>query len=200
VLLVRHGTCAQTDSLLLGRALDPPLSPAGERQAEALARFLRPQREMLICASPRRRTRQTAYAIGQAAHTAVVLAQCLDEIDFGTWSGRPFSALARQSDWQYWNAHRACARTPAGDTMLQAQKRIVGYIEKLSDRPLRRLIVLVTHAENVRAALLHFLGWGLDEYRHLTIAPGSISRLDLMPKGRPSIRVGEEPPARSELA
>jgi broad specificity phosphatase PhoE len=183
---------------LLGRALDPPLSPAGERQAAALARFLRPEREMLICASPRRRTRQTAEAIGKTANAAVVPAECLDEIDFGSWGGCSFAALAEKPDWAYWNQHRACARTPAGDTMLRAQKRVVTYIEELSGRhhP-QRLIVLVTHAEVIRAALLHFLRLDLDEYRHLTIHPGSISRLELKPEGHPSIRIGDLPATES---
>jgi broad specificity phosphatase PhoE len=201
LLLVRHGACEQMESLLLGRALDPPLNSAGERQAAALARFLRPEREMVICASPRLRTRQTADAIGKTANAAVVLAECLDEMDFGSWGGCSFAELAGKPDWAFWNQHRSCARTPAGDTMLRAQKRVVTYVEELSGRhhP-QRLIVLVTHAEIIRAALLHFLRFDLDEYRHLTINPGSISRLALKPEGHPSILIGEDLLASTENA
>ncbi|MDB6084218.1 MAG: phosphoglycerate mutase [Gammaproteobacteria bacterium] len=78
--------------------------------------------------------------------------------------------------------------------MPEVQKRVVRYIEEIASRHARRLIVLVTHAEIIRAALLYFMRRELDEYRHLAIAPGSISRLELKTNGPASIRVGADAP------
>jgi broad specificity phosphatase PhoE len=36
-------------------------------------------------------------------------------------------------------------------------------------------LVMVTHAEIIRAALLGLLGWSLDDYASIEIAPASVS-------------------------
>src|SRR5207244_8003619 len=85
VLLVRHATCAQTGNLLMGRTFDPPLDAAGEMQAAELSRRLSLERGLMIHASPRRRTQQTAWAVSRATGAAVVSADSLDEMDYGSW-------------------------------------------------------------------------------------------------------------------
>ena len=200
MLLVRHATCAQTDSVLLGRTLDPPLSAAGETQAAALAQHLQPQRELLLHASPRWRTQQTAQAISQASGAPVMTTDSLDEMDFGAWSGQTFATLSHDPAWDQWNLQRACARTPAGDTMLGAQRRILDFIDTTLRVHPRRTLALVTHAEIIRAALLHYLRLGLDEYHRIQIDPASVSTVQLRADASVSVRVNELPAAWKHCA
>ena len=200
MLLVRHATCAQTASVLLGRTLDPALDSVGETQAAALAQHLRSQRKLLLYASPRRRTQQTAHAISQATGASVVTTQQLDEIDFGSWSGRPFAALANEPAWNHWNLQRASASTPAGDTMRAAQRRILNFIHEITRVHPRGIVALVTHAEIIRAALLHYLTLGLDDYHGMQIDPASVSTVQFAGSGPVSVRLNQHAAAWKHCA
>src|SRR5690348_4322519 len=131
-LLVRHATCAQTDSILLGRSLDPPLDARGRAQARALARQLRGEGPAWIESSPRKRTRQTAHTIAAAMRREVHIAPELDELDFGAWAGRSFADLEREPEWRLWNHERGSAQTPAGVTMAEVQQVLANHLAKLA--------------------------------------------------------------------
>jgi probable phosphoglycerate mutase len=96
-------------------------------------------------------------------------------MDFGCWSGLSFDALAQDSRWQQWNQQRSRAQTPAGDTMRAAQSRILSFINEVTAATAHQTVILVTHAEIIRAALLHYLHLPLDDYHRLCIDPASFS-------------------------
>lgn len=172
-LFVRHATCAQTERMLLGRSVDAPLDARGRRQAHALAARMLRERPLRIHCSPRLRARQTACAIAMATDVVPEISPALDEIDFGNWEGRSFSELADDLQWQRWNADRESACTPAGESIAGVQKRVTRLLGALSCRFPNGTIVLVTHAEIVRSALLYALGAPADDYCHIDVAPAS---------------------------
>jgi probable phosphoglycerate mutase len=176
-LLVRHGTCAQTADVLLGRAIDAPLDERGEREAAAVAARLAGERPALIEASPRRRTQQTAQAIAARLGLPVTTSPALDELDFGAWAGRRFDELATDPAWLAWNGRRASATTPSGEDMPGVQARITAHLGRLARAFPTSTIILVTHAEMIRAALLHYLGLSADRWQELSIEPASVSTL-----------------------
>jgi broad specificity phosphatase PhoE len=178
-ILIRHATCERMDELLLGRTVDLPLDPRGRQQAAAMAHALRTRDDLLVMASPRQRTQQTAAAIAAVTGCEVVSSHAIDELDFGHWSGRTFMQLAEDADWRDWNAHRASAATPAGERMTDVQARVLQQLKRLADAFPGRTIALVTHAEVIRGALLHWLGAPLDGYSRLAIHPASCSTVSL---------------------
>jgi broad specificity phosphatase PhoE len=190
-LLVRHATCALTDSVLLGRSIDAPLDARGAQQATALARRLLGESPALIEASPRLRTQQTALAIAEATGCDVQTSPELDEVDFGCWGGRAFDELQRDPAWRDWNERRSAARTPGGDDIAAIQRRVTTHLHRLARAFPRATVVLVSHAEPIRAALLQYLQWSLDDWGRLTIAPASVTTVWIDPAaaGTP-VRVG----------
>lgn len=178
-ILVRHATCERMDELLLGRSVDAPLDSHGMRQAAAMANALRSRADFLVMTSPRQRTRQTAAAIAAASGCEVMTSDALDELDFGRWSGRSFAELAEDSDWQHWNAHRASASTPAGEHMVDVQARVLNQLHELRHDFPGRVIVIVSHAEVIRAALMHWLDAPLSGYQRLAIDPASYSTVSI---------------------
>lgn len=176
-LFVRHATCAQTDDVLLGRSVDAPLDARGERQARALAERLRRERPRRIETSPRLRARQTAQAIAATTGLVPCVRSALDEIDFGEWSGRRFDALDADPRWRLWNAERDVASTPAGATIAEVQSRLLRLLGALSRRFPGATLVLVTHAEIVRSALLRALGAPAGDYRSIDVPPASTTTL-----------------------
>jgi broad specificity phosphatase PhoE len=183
----------------MGRTVDPPLDAAGQRQAADLAEHLTPWGTLEIRTSPRRRTRDTAQALAHASGAPILCAEPLDELDFGAWSGCSFRELADDPAWTRWNAQRAEARTPAGDTMRGAQRRIVSYIGEIAQQFPQGTVALVTHAEIIRAALLHYLGWSLDEYGRLPIDPASASTVCFTAGAAAVGRINERAPRRECL-
>lgn len=179
VFLVRHATHSQVDRVLVGRTADVRLSPAGCRQAEELAAWFAGKAVAVVQSSPRERARDTAEPIAAALGLAVEIVPALDEIDFGAWTGCAFDALAADPRWQAWNSARGEARAPGGETMAEAQQRVVGHIERLRERLNGDGAVLVSHCDVIRAALLHFLRLPVDAYGQLDVPPASVSTIEL---------------------
>ncbi len=177
MLLVRHAACAPGDRILLGRTLDPPLDANGSMQAYAVARRLKAEAPQCVESSPRLRTLQTARAIAAEANCPLRVAPELDELDFGHWSGRPFSDLEGDEDWRRWNRERANGRTPAGITIPGLQAVLSHYFSDLAEVCAGCTLVLVTHAELIRAALLLALHADPGGWQHYEIAPASVTRL-----------------------
>jgi broad specificity phosphatase PhoE len=165
------------DDVLFGRIVDAPLDEHGERQADAVAARLAREGELLIEASPRRRTQQTARAIAGATHSAVLTASAIDELDFGRWSGQRFVTLADDPQWREWNERRDVACTPAGDSIGNVQSRIARHLRCLQAAFPSRTIAIVTHAEVIRSTLLWVLQMPVSAYQRFEIGPSSITTL-----------------------
>ena len=69
------------------------------------------------------------------------------------------------------------ARPPNGESMAELQRRIVIHLRAMHDASPDGRIVLVTHAEVIRAAVLHALHMRLDDFARIEIAPASINTL-----------------------
>ena len=180
VLLIRHADHPLIGRALAGRDDGIHLSDAGREQAVALAQSLSHAPIACIQSSPRLRCIETAEALAEAFDLPVLIESALDEIDFGKWNGANFESLHRDPAWQIWNTERACARTPGGESMAEAQARIVDHLQSMQQRYAGRTIAMITHAEIIRAAWLHYAGRPLEEWQNVQVAPASVTRLDLV--------------------
>ncbi|HLS80232.1 MAG TPA: histidine phosphatase family protein [Steroidobacter sp.] len=182
-LLVRHGACERMDDLLFGRVIDVPLSRRGRMQSARLAQGVDGLPVLRIEASPRVRAQQTAQPMAERLGCTVLPCAELDEVDFGRWAGQPFQELALDPEWRRWNQQRDSACTPAGETMAGVQKRIVDHMRRLAAESLRAhandVVVLVTHAEVIRAALLYCLHEPFGRYATLRIDPACVSTVEV---------------------
>jgi len=178
-LLVRHGAHDLIDRSLCGRTHDIALNGAGQRQAQSLAEHLSRMPVTQIQASPRRRALETAKPV--AAKLGLNLSTCdaLDEVDFGAWSGQTFEDLGRDLAWRQWNENRASARAPGGESMCEAQARIIAHIKTLHSATPDACVVMITHAEMVRAAALSWLSLPLDAWWRIEVPPASITRIEI---------------------
>lgn len=176
-LLLRHAAHDDVGGFLAGRMTGVVLGEAGQAQAERLAQRLRLERIDAIFASPRERAQQTAQAVAATCGRTVETAPELDEIDFGRWSGQGFEALQQDPLWQRWNSVRSLIRTPGGETMLDVQRRVLGLMERLAGDRGGQCVALVSHADVIKAAVLHQLGLAIDAWPRFDIAPASITRL-----------------------
>jgi broad specificity phosphatase PhoE len=115
----------------------------------------------------------------------------LDEIDIGEWTGLSFAELDGDPRWQQWNTCRSVARCPGGETMGEVQARVLGHLAAASAAHPEGRLVLVSHADVIKAGLLHFLGRTLDGYAAIEIAPAGVSTVVVADGGARVLRMNE---------
>ena len=150
----------------------------GRAQAERLASELASKSFDLVQSSPRLRAQQTAQAIAEHVGRAVETVDAFDELDVGEWTGLPFQTLSQDPRWHVWNTRRASARPPGGESMAELRDRVIGHLDALRNRAGASAII-VSHAEPIRAAVLHGRGMSLDRFDEIRIEPASVTVLQL---------------------
>ena len=177
VFLVRHATHDRLNRVLCGRMPGVTLGAEGRDQAAALAACLRREPIAAVYASPLERARETAQPLAERLGLDVQVMDALNEIDVGVWSGRTFDDLSDDPLWNRWNTARSVTRPPGGETMLEAQARVVGGIGRLCAAHPEQSVALVSHGDVVKAALAYYLGLPLDAILRFEISPASVSTL-----------------------
>lgn len=177
LILVRHAAHVHLNKILSGRMPGVPLSEVGRAQAMRLAKRIAERRPVLVQTSPIERAEQTAIAIADVARVGIERADALLEIDFGAWTGTRFEELDGDPDWDRWNAERATARPPGGESMGEAQARIVAHLAAVAAAHDGETVVLVSHADMIRVAVAHVLGLDLNNYSRFDVDPASATTL-----------------------
>lgn len=172
VHLVRHGAHDLVGHVLAGRMPGVHLSAEGRLQAERAADVLAIRTVVAVLSSPQPRAQETAAPIATRHGLRVEIEHGLDELDFGAWQGMAFAALDGRADWHAWNRARSLARPPGGETMVQAQARVLAVLARARTRWPGGEVVLAGHQDVLRAALLGVLGAPLDLFGRLALAPG----------------------------
>jgi len=184
VLLVRHGETPTTGKLLPGRAKGLHLSDAGRAQAEAVAERLAALPKVdAIYASPLERTRETAKPIGAARRLPITVDKGLLEADIGEWTGMELSVAAKTPEWKAVHSYPSGFRFPGGESFPEMQQRIVGAVERLRKAHPGGVIVLVSHADPIKAAVAHALGTHLDLFQRIVISPCSVTAISYADSG-----------------
>ena len=178
MLFVRHGTTPTTGSVLPGRARGLHLADEGRAQAEALAERLGVlHRIAAVYASPLERARETAAPIARKLGLEVVADKGLLECDFGQWTGLDLKKLMKKPEWVTVQRYPSGFRFPGGESFNEMQTRITGTATRLAAVHRGRAVVLVSHADPIKAAVAHALGIHLDLFQRIMIAPCSVTAI-----------------------
>ena len=169
VYLIRHG---QTAWSLSGRhtgRTDLPLTPAGEQEARALARRLRPVVFDRVFCSPRLRDRRTCELAG-LGNTREIEPE-LVEWDYGDYEG--LLAAEIQQRQPGWNIYRdGC---PHGESPAQISGRADRLIARL--RTLAGNTALFTHGHFSRILAVRWVGLTVPAAAHLISSTASVGVL-----------------------
>ncbi|MDF2638647.1 MAG: hypothetical protein K0R64_1631 [Novosphingobium lindaniclasticum] len=176
LILVRHGHHAEIGRVLSGRS-EIGLDAQGLAQARSLAAALSAVRLASLHSSPQRRALETVAPLARQVDLPVTADAALDEIDFGSFTGKPFESLDNDPEWHCWNAQRSAARCPGGETMTEAAERAIAYVEGLEAPAFPAL--LVTHCDIIRALAALTLGRSLDALLELPCEPASRTTFDV---------------------
>ena len=179
VLLVRHGQTPTTGAVLPGRAKGLHLAEAGREQAEGVAARIAPfaDRVAAVYASPLERARQTAAPIAKALGQRVRIDKGLLEADFGTWTGAELKELMKLPEWKVVQRRPSTFRFPEGESFAEMQLRICGAIDRLVATHPGRVVVAVSHADPIKAAVAQSMGCHLDLFQRIVVSPCSVTAI-----------------------
>jgi len=175
LLLVRHAITDAVGRILAGRTPGCHLDVRGRDQARKLARSLANTQLAAVYTSPLERAIETAAEIARFHKLTPCVAAGLNEIDFGAWEGYSFEELDKDSGWRSFNSSKSAFRPPGGESMMEAQVRIVDYVKYLLHTHRGETVVLVSHCDPLRLLIAHWLGIPIDLLTHFEISPASVS-------------------------
>ena len=178
ILLVRHGQTSTTGKVLPGRATGLHLSDIGRVEAKAVAQRLSELKKVAaVYASPLERARETAAPLGEALKLKVQIHKGLLECDFGDWTGAQLSALMKKPEWKTVQRAPSTFRFPNGESFTEMQTRIVTALDDIRAQHRGKVVVCVSHADPIKAAVAHAIGTHLDLFQRIVISTCSVSAI-----------------------
>ncbi len=176
ILMVRHGRTPTTGKVLPGRAKGLHLSDEGIAEAKRVAeRIAEMKKVAAIYASPLERTRETAAPIAKALGLNVVTHKGLLECDFGGWTGASLSSLMKKKEWTTVQRAPSAFRFPNGESFTEMQTRMVSTLDEIRRAHPGKVVVCVSHADPIKAALAHAMGTHLDLFQRIVVSTCSVS-------------------------
>ena len=191
--LLRHGEHVLRGRVLAGRTPGVGLSARGRAEIAAVADRLAEERIAALCSSPLQRTRETAEILADRLDLPIDYREDVIELDFGEWTGLTFDAVRADERWKLWSTCRSIATVPGGESMRQVQERVVEALFELRQAHPDGTVVVVSHGDVIRAALLFALGMPLDFYSRIEVGLASMSTIRIDNSGLRVLTVNERP-------
>ena len=176
--LLRHGE-PTVWGRINGRLPGVGISEKGRAEIAAVAARLASEKIDAIYSSPLQRTRETAEILSDRLGLPVQYREDVIELDFGEWTGLTADTIRKDERWQVWNSNRSIATIPGGESWREVQHRVVGALFDLQQAHPSGSLVIVSHGDVIRSALLFALGMPLDFYSRIEIAFASLSTIRL---------------------
>lgn len=190
---VRHGTNDYIGKGLAGRLPFVHLNEQGRLEADRVSHLLATAGIQRIISSPLERARETAEPLARRLNLPVEISDQIHEIDFGDWTGLSIKELDSSEHWIRFNRHRSGTRVPNGESMLEVQSRMIGFLEKLLRSGAAGPIALFSHGDPIKLVFAYYLGVPLDLFTRIEVSTGSCSILHLDEHGPQVLAINRLP-------
>ncbi|UNO42374.1 bifunctional RNase H/acid phosphatase [Streptomyces sp. MST-110588] len=194
LVLLRHGETPLTPQKRFSGSggSDPGLSPAGERQAAAVAAALAARGTVqAVVSSPLKRCRETAGTVARRLGLEVHIEEGLRETDFGAWEGLTFAEVRERfpADLDAWLGSARAAPTGGGESFATVARRVAAARDKLLARHAGRTVLLVSHVTPVKTLVRLALGAPPESLFRMELAAASLSAIAYYADGNASLRL-----------
>ena len=177
ILLVRHGQTEWNIQKKVMGDLPIPLNRVGRLQARDLSKKLKGIPLTACYTSPVKRALETAAIILKGRSVPLIKEPCVAEIDYGEWQGRSFREIPHEPQFVTYFTRPSRSLPPKGESMRQVQRRTIAFIERLRRRHKEGRLLVVSHADVIKAMIVNYLGLPLEELHRIRIDNGSMSLL-----------------------
>lgn len=183
LLLIRHGTNDWVHGRLAGWTPGVHLNEDGRRQAVALATRLAPVPLDAVYSSPLDRTLETAQAVAGPRGMPIRIVEEIGEVKYGEWQGAELKELYKHELWPGVQFYPSGTRFPGGETLGEAQVRMVAALDTLRARHPEGTIAVVSHADIIKLAVAYYIGMHIDLFQRLEISPCSLTAISFTRMG-----------------
>lgn len=188
LFLLRHAqSVANAKGFLAGRAENIPLSKEGISERVKLNERLLGAKFDQVISSPIQRCIETI----QEFHANPEIIEDFQEVDYGDWTLKKFSALGRNKYWRQIHKNPTGVRFPNGETLPEVQLRALNGIANNINKRARNVLI-VTHADVIKVLILHALGTHLNNIDKIHIGNSSISIVDVVDLDYRVIKVNDD--------
>src|SRR4029077_13275007 len=91
--------------------------------------------------------------------------------------------LAKTDLWKTVQVAPSRARFPDGESIAEMQARMVSALEAVVAQHPGEIVVVVSHADPIKAAIAHFTGVHLDLFQRIAVSPASVTAFAFSPHG-----------------
>ncbi len=162
IILVRHAESDANVKLLYSGTQDSPLTSAGIKQVDKLARHLAQTLTQVnaVYSSSQTRAIQTAQAISHNLFIGEpIVDPQLNEISFGDWEGLTADQIESRypGQLQIWESDPELSQIPNSESLESATNRIYSFCQEKYDQDPESRIIVVTHGVVIRCLLVKLL-------------------------------------------
>ena len=115
--------------------------------------------------------------LSQALGLAVTEEPRLVDCDAGEWAGVPLKDLAKRPEWATVVNYPSGFRFPGGESIAEMSARVVSTVRALAARHQGQTVVVVSHADPIKAVLADAMGIDLDLFQRVNVSPASVSAI-----------------------
>jgi 2,3-bisphosphoglycerate-dependent phosphoglycerate mutase len=182
LLLVRHGESETNAANVFTGWSDPPLTAAGEAEAEAIGTLLRARRltpERAFASALQRSAATAGIILGRMGVEGIPVrrSEALNERDYGALTGlNKAAAAARWGDEQVRQWRRGyAAAPPEGESLRDTAARVLAYYVKdlLPAAMAGGVTLVVSHGNTLRALIMALEGLAPAEVEALELGTGA---------------------------
>jgi probable phosphoglycerate mutase len=130
----------------------------------------------------------------------VAIDRGLLECDFGEWTGRGAEGAVEAARVDDRAALPERLPLPGGESFAEMQTRMTGSLAALVERHAGGVVVAVSHADPIKAAVASALGTHLDLFQRIVISPCSVTAISYGASGPTVLTVNSVTGQLSELA
>lgn len=178
--LARHGQTENPLGLVKGNLPGFGLSKIGREQVNEAAAHLERAHPSSIFSSPLQRSRETArifMAHFPTASSGILFS--LREWEYPRWENVPLAVVKARypAEWHAYLTHSTRLSDPAGETLGDAQHRMLSEIERLRHRFAGETIILCSHGDPILCVRAYFEHVNLNHFKTLECELGSLTTL-----------------------
>lgn len=183
LLLIRHGTNDWVHGRLAGWTPGVHLNDDGRRQAQSLAARLAFLPIDAIYSSPLDRTVETARALAAPRGMPIQIVQEVGEVRYGEWQGAELKELYKHELWPGVQFYPSGTRFPNGETLGEAQIRMVTALDRLRAAHPKGVITVFSHADIIKLAIAYYIGIHVDLFQRLEVQPCALTAIQFTRMG-----------------
>jgi len=185
LVLIRHAhSQSNASGVLSGRLPNVHLSDKGVKQSQQLSIRLGNFPVAQLRVSPMERCFETIspwlndVILKEEPNFEVRIDPSLNEVDYGSWSGKKLTALSRKKEWRTVQESPSRMYFPQGEGIAQMQARAMSVVHELANLSGSKTAVIVSHGDVIKSIVASALGMHLDEFQRVIIDPASISIIE----------------------